>query len=175
MQKVQNTATRMVLNKHQTHSATECLKQLYWLPIKSRIDYKVLTIVFKCKHGMAPKYLQDLLEAKENQRQGLKSNNKQLLKVPTTRKTFADRSFSVKGPKLWNDLPDSIRTITSYAEFKKQLKTHLFDSTLNNTLVFYNVLYQVPNLLLLLLLLLLFYYYYYRPEHTSAFLYTITG
>ena len=109
MQKVQNTAARMVLNKHQSHSATECLKQLHWLPIKSRIDYKVLTIVFKYKHGLAPKYLQDLLEAKEHCRQGLKSNNKQLLKVPTTtRKTFADRSFSVKGPRLWNDLPNSI-------------------------------------------------------------------
>ena len=109
MQKVQNTAARMVLNKHQSHSATECLKQLHWLPIKSRIDYKVLTIVFKCKHGMAPKYLQDLLEAKEQLRQGLKSNNKQLHKVPTTaRKTFADRSFNVKGPRLWNDLPNSI-------------------------------------------------------------------
>ena len=80
MQKVQNTAARMVLNKHRSHSATECLKQLHWLPIKSRINYKVLTIVFKCKHGMAPKYLQDLLEAKKNQRHGLKSNNKQLLK-----------------------------------------------------------------------------------------------
>ena len=77
---------------------------------------------------MAPKHLQDLLEAKENWRQGLKFNNKQLFKVPTTtRKTFADRSFSVKGPKLWNDLPNGIRPITSYAEFKKQLKTHLFN------------------------------------------------
>ena len=128
MQKVQNTAARMVLNKHQSHSATECLKQLHWLPIKSRIDYKVLTVVFKCKHGMTPKYLQDLLEAKEHCRQGLKSNSKELLKVPTaTRKTCADRSFSVKGPKLWNDLPNSIQTITSYTEFKKQLKTHLFN------------------------------------------------
>ena len=108
------------------------LKQPHWLPIKSRIIYKVLVTVFKCRHGMAPKYLQDLLEAKENQRQGLKSNNKQLLKVlATTRKTFADRSFSVKGPKLWNDLPDNIRTISSYAEFKKQLKTHLFKSCYN--------------------------------------------
>ena len=101
MQKVQNTAARIVLNKHHSYSATECLKQLHWLPIKSRIEYKVLTMVFKCKHGMTPKYLQDLLEAKEHHRQGLKSDNKQLFKVPTTtRKTFADRSFSVKGPKL---------------------------------------------------------------------------
>ena len=76
MQKVQNTAARMVLNKHQSHSATECLKQLHWLPIKSRIEYKVLTIVFKCKHGMAPKYLQDLLEPRELHRQRLKSNDR---------------------------------------------------------------------------------------------------
>ena len=116
-------AVRMVLNKYQSHSPAKCLKQLHWLPIKSRIDYKVLTIVFKCRHGMAPKYLQDLLKAKEHCRQGLKSNNKKLLKVPTTtRKTFTDRSLSVKGPKLWNDLPNSIQTITSYIEFKKQLK-----------------------------------------------------
>ena len=59
MQKVQNTAARMILNKHRSYSATECLKQLHWLPIKSRIIYKVLTIVFKCRHGMAPKYLQE--------------------------------------------------------------------------------------------------------------------
>ena len=132
MQKVQNTAARMVLNKHQSHSATKCLKQLHWLPIKSRIEYKVLTIVFKCKHGMAPKYLQDLLEAREHHRQGLKSNNKQLLSIPpTTRRTFADRSFSVKGPKLWNALPNDIQTITSYTIFKKQLKTHLFNMCYN--------------------------------------------
>ena len=128
MQKVQNTAAGMVLNKHQSYSATECLKELHWLPVKSKVEYKVLTMVFKCKHGMAPKYQQDLLEAKEHCRQGLKSSSKQLLKVPTTtRKTFADRSFSVKGPRLWNNLPDNIWTITSYTTFKKPLKTHLFN------------------------------------------------
>ena len=129
MQKVQNTAARMGLNKHQSYSATKCLKQLHWLPIKLRIEYKVLTIVFKCKHRMAPTYLQDLLEAKEHHVQGLKSNNKEeLLKVPTTtRKTFANRSFSVKVPKLWNNLPDNIRTIMSYTTLKKHLKTHLFN------------------------------------------------
>ena len=129
-QKVQNTVARMVLNKHQSYSATVCLKQLQWLPIKSRIEYKVLTIVFKFKHGMAPEYLQDLLEAKEHWRQGPKSNNKEeLFKVPTTtRTTFADRSFSVKGSRLWNNLPDNIRTIMSYTTFKKQLKTHLFNA-----------------------------------------------
>ena len=124
----------MVLNKHHSYSAKESLKQLHWLPIKSRIEYKVLTTVFKCKHGMAPKYLQDLLLAKELCKEGLKSNDKHLLKVPTTaRKTFADRSFSVKGSRLWNSLPENICTITSYTTYKKQLKTHLFASNISKT------------------------------------------
>ena len=111
MQKVQNTAAaaRLVLTKHHSYSTTECLRQLHWLPIKSGIAYKVLTMIFKCRHGMAPKYLQDLIQTKEHHRQGLKSNSKQLLMVPTTsRKTFADRAFSVKGPRLWNNLPDNL-------------------------------------------------------------------
>ena len=49
------------------------------------------------------------------------------LLVPTTkRKTFADRSFSVYGPKLWNTLPEETRKLDNYENFKKQLKAHLF-------------------------------------------------
>ena len=50
-----------------------------------------------------------------------------LLVVPyTTSKTFADRSISVMGPKLWNSLPVTIQQAPSYDIFKSKLKTHLF-------------------------------------------------
>ena len=42
----------------------ENTKQLHWLPIKQCIDYKVLTLVHKCQHQKAPKYLQDVLNEK---------------------------------------------------------------------------------------------------------------
>ena len=49
------------------------------------------------------------------------------LLVPwTSRKTFATHSFSVLGPQLWNDLPRQLHKIDNYANFKKELKTHLF-------------------------------------------------
>ncbi len=35
--------------------------------------------------------------------------------------------FSVNGPKLWNILPDKIRSINDYRKFKRNLKTWLFD------------------------------------------------
>ena len=47
MQHAQNTAERVILNMHTKDSATQYLKELHWIPIKQRIDYKICTIVFK--------------------------------------------------------------------------------------------------------------------------------
>ena len=41
-------------------------------------------------------------------------------------KTFANKAFSVAGPRLWNSLPHNIRNINELSAFKKSLKTHLF-------------------------------------------------
>ena len=49
-----------------------------------------------------------------------------LLVPKSSKKTFAARSFSVLGPTLWNELPRDLRKIVNYANFKKELKTHLF-------------------------------------------------
>ena len=43
----------------------------------------------------------------------------------TSKKTFAVRSFSVKGTKYWNSLPEEIR-IEDYDKFKGNLKMHLY-------------------------------------------------
>ena len=43
-------------------------------------------------------------------------------------KTFGDRAFEKMAPKLWNNLPQNIRSITVFDKFKSMLKTHLFDN-----------------------------------------------
>ena len=61
LQRVQNVAAKLALNKSHRDSVTECMFHLHWLPIKSRIDYKILILTHKCVHGEAPKYLTDLI------------------------------------------------------------------------------------------------------------------
>ena len=39
---------------------------------------------------------------------------------------FGDRGFAVAGPRLWNSLPKNLRQISSYGQFKRYLKNHLF-------------------------------------------------
>ena len=53
LQQVQNIATRLVLDKEQGESTTECLKILHWLPIKARVEHKAIMLVHKSLQGQA--------------------------------------------------------------------------------------------------------------------------
>ena len=50
LQKVQNSAARLVLGRYANYSSTENTKQLHWLSIKQCINYKVLTLASTKKH-----------------------------------------------------------------------------------------------------------------------------
>ena len=126
LQRVQNISAKLVLNDGD--SSYNSLKRLHWLPIRLRIKHKVLTLIYKCLKGQAPKYLQDLVKKDQTRRTGLRSATNVLpLHVPfTRRKTFASRSFSVIGPQWWNTLPNYIKTAENEDIFKKFLKTFLY-------------------------------------------------
>ena len=125
-------SAQLVKRKEKLDNATECLESLHCLPIKYRIQHKVLTLVFKTIKGESPCYIQNLLEMRTNDRERLRSEKKYKEQIVprTKRKTFADRSFSVQGPKL-NELTDNIKKNADTKEFKNQLKTHLFTKALD--------------------------------------------
>ena len=56
----------------------------------------------------------------------LNSQYMKLLIPKTTKKMFAARSFSVKGAKLWNNLPNLVKISSSVDDFKAKLKMFLF-------------------------------------------------
>ena len=101
LQRIQNMAAKIFTGAEEYDSSTEALKSLHWLPIHLRIEYKVLTLVFKSLHGLAPKYLADLVCVRSPTRSGQRLENKAtMLSVPFIKRSrFADRDFSVHGPK----------------------------------------------------------------------------
>ena len=123
MQRVQNLAAKVILGKSKMVSASECLLAVYWLPICSRINHKILTLVHKGIMGSAPEYLQNLLVVHRPSRPCLRSAlDTNLLVVPFVRcKTFAECSFSVQGPKMWNSLSEVLRSETDTDIFKRKL------------------------------------------------------
>ena len=105
---------------------TPFLKQLHWLPIQTRIDYKLATLAFRHFDGSLPQYLSSRLDIYQPSR-SLRSSNDRLLRVPRWKlKSFGYRSFSYQGPVVWNSLPTDLKLSSSLSSFKSRLKTHLF-------------------------------------------------
>lgn len=125
LQAVQNAAARLLTRNGKYDHVTPILCQLHWLPITSRIQYKILLLVYKALNGLAPVYVRDMLRYR-NARPGLRSTGR-LLDIPRTKTlTYGNRAFSTVGPRLWNSLPADLKTAPSLNVFKANLKTHLF-------------------------------------------------
>ena len=60
LQKIQNYAARMITRTAYHDHVTPALQSLHWLPVRSRLDYKVLVIVYQAVYGLAPSYIQEL-------------------------------------------------------------------------------------------------------------------
>ena len=63
LQRIQNNAARLVLRKSRRDSVTALLRELHWLPVRERIDYKVATLCYQCLHNSdTPMYLRKLIK-----------------------------------------------------------------------------------------------------------------
>ncbi len=54
LQKIQNSETRILTGAKRHSQISPVLKQLHWLPISSRIKYKISTLTYKCINNLAP-------------------------------------------------------------------------------------------------------------------------
>ncbi len=99
----------------------------HWLPIKYRIDFKILLITYKALNGLAPQYLSELLAHYSPPRQLLSQNSGHLIILRISKSTAGGRSFFYLAPKLWNNLPNTVREADTLCQFKSRLNTHLFN------------------------------------------------
>ncbi|KAK2187123.1 hypothetical protein NP493_179g05008 [Ridgeia piscesae] len=121
LQRIQNMAARVITFTPRRDHITPVLKDLHWLPVECRIEYKILLNVYRCLNGMAPLYLANLLK---RQSPGCtRSSEQHLLDIPRTKlASFGDRSFRVVGPRIWNALPTDIKCCGTLSAFRKALK-----------------------------------------------------
>ena len=126
LQLVQNAAARLITGTRKREHITPVLASLHWLPVRYRIQFKILLLAYKCQNGLAPSYLSDLIHPYVPARD-LRSADQNLLDVPAVRrKPRGERAFSVAAPKLWKTLPLSVRQAPSLQSFKSRLKAHFY-------------------------------------------------
>ena len=81
LQSVQNSAARIVTKTAPREHITPVLKELHWLPVDRRIEYKILLYAYKALNGLAPEYLCNMVELYAPDRV-LRSASQNLLVVP---------------------------------------------------------------------------------------------
>ena len=87
LQRVMNASARLIYRAYKFCHITPLLAELHWLPVRSRIHYKILLITFKVLHGLSPKYLSDLISIQQPSSYNLRRNdNGRLLERPSAKK-----------------------------------------------------------------------------------------
>ena len=126
LQRVQNTAARIITRTARHDHITPVLKELHWLPVKYRVQHMILTHTYKALHEQSPQYVKDMIDVYRPSR-NLRSQDSTTLVVPRTRTVmYGNRSFSYAAPSLWNALPSNIRDASTLNMFKGLLQTHFF-------------------------------------------------
>ena len=62
LQRLENAAARLVYNVRSTARCTPLLRELHWLPVKYRIDFKIAILTFKALQTSVPEYIQNMIE-----------------------------------------------------------------------------------------------------------------
>ena len=126
-------AARMVLQLPYRSSVSEVMhRQLHWLDVVDRVNYKIGLLVYKCLHGLAPGYLSDqcIPASTFAGRANMCSSTSldRLLYVPRTKtKTLGPRGFYYASSAVWNSLPVDLRDPgLSLHSFRTKLKSHFF-------------------------------------------------
>jgi len=127
LQVAQNSLARVVCQASRSASATELRWQLYWLPIRQRIAYKLAVITYCTRSTGTLIYLTDFIKNYHPSRT-LRSADKLLLSVPRMTLALSAKAFNVSAPSLWNSLSYNCRSAESFSSFRCALKTELFDT-----------------------------------------------
>ena len=125
LQLIQNKAARIISRTKKYDSISPVISSLHWLTVHKRIKYKILVLAYKSLHNTAPGYLRQLIPDYQPTRQ-LRSASASNLQTKIVRKKIGEGAFSVIAPKLWNQLPLSLKNSKTLTHFRKSLKTYLF-------------------------------------------------
>ena len=120
LQYAQNCAARLVFQRRKFDHVSDIFMELHWLPVHIRILYKVLLTVHKCLYQTSPVEVNSLIT--------FESTRTFNLQIPRCYTSHGDKAFSVYSAKEWNILPLYLKTEVSVKNFKKLLKTYLFDA-----------------------------------------------
>ena len=107
------------------HPSVDLLKDLRWLLVHGRVDYKIAVLCYKAVKLQQHSYITGLLSPYRQSRV-LRTSTSDLLSTQSSSTNMAARRFSRCASTVWNSLPLFVRTADSFTSLRSQLKTYMF-------------------------------------------------
>ena len=126
LQRVQNSLARVVTKTSRFTSSAPLLAKLHWLPVTSRIDFKLACITYKAIHKNQPPSLSESIVIRSSNKNTRNNDHLLLQHPPVGKNNYGCRAFSFTAPSIWNKIPLHIRMAPSILSFRKHLKTFYF-------------------------------------------------
>src|SRR6218665_3294064 len=115
---------RAVTRTPRHHHITPVFKSLHWLKIPDRIHFKVLSLTYNSLQSSQPTYLRELFTIQPIRSTRSSSSLTRSRPPVTSHLMFSNRAISITAPRLWNDLPPELRTISSPPPPSLPITTH---------------------------------------------------
>ena len=128
LQLTRNAAARLIRRIKKRAHITPVLRDLHWLPVVKRCQFKILVFTNKSLKNEAPSYISDLLNwyQPNHPLRSAKTTSIILKRYKSVR--FSKRLMNTGAAMRWNGLPNELKCAITTNCFKKTIKTHVFNS-----------------------------------------------
>ena len=113
IQILQNKAAQLVTHSPPRSNRNVMFDKLGWLTVHQLIRYFTLLAVFRIRMTGEPEYFAASL---------CNDNRNNRIIVQNAKKSFALKSFKIRGACHWNELPCKIRSLVKIGQFKREIK-----------------------------------------------------
>lgn len=122
IQRLQNKLLKVLTKKHHMYSTNDLHNDLNILKVEDLVDQEILTFVSNFRNNKLPHKFNDKFKFRSNNQQTRTRNIENHLITPLTRTEYGEQTVSVKGPVLWNKLPNHLSTLTNTKAFRTKWK-----------------------------------------------------
>ena len=120
MEKIQRQAALAITRAYKHTKHTDLLKHTGLTSLKQRRHNSKLTLIYKIRNNLTPKYLRDLIPNTRQNRPNTRNRNN--ISTIKTKKDYMQKSTIPSSINLWNKLSVPLRTKPTISAFKSELK-----------------------------------------------------
>ena len=101
-----------------------CVRELKLYNIKERRDYFLTKLTFEAVNNIGPSYIYDNLVYNRDVSERATRGNADL-HLPRVNKSVYNNSLLIRGGRLYNELPDNIKSCTNVKDFKSLYRDYI--------------------------------------------------